>query len=154
MDRIEVFPGTELVDRDIELVSDQIREVERLEAATVYPQCSVEDAIRSSMALSEIVYFFTVDEQIAGIFGLNLQDHGWNQPWSMTTDDIGKVPVEFARKNREFTKYFRGFGPMYQFVHKDNQLSRRYLRHSGFHEEAHFPQFRGTQQHFIRVVHT
>ena len=102
------------------------QDLDEIYAAT---DLSPELAVAYSIAHSERGFTALIDDIPCAVFGVSQ-----GIIWLVGTDEIAKHPITFFRVSRNiFSQLSHGYPVLYNFVHKTNTLSLRWLQWLGFH---------------------
>jgi len=111
---------------DIEVLIDRIRKSELVEAEALGedPLNCLKLAVSQSKTMTLVL-----NGKVCGIAGVSHQQDV-NVPWSVFTDDIEKMPMQFLRACKQWKK--ENPGPMLNVVLDENEQTKKWLTWLGF----------------------
>lgn len=143
-----------LDDADLVRLASCLRAMDRLEVTSVAPNQPVEDVLLQSGRASVRARAGLWNGDLVACWGIvprNL-NAGEGAPWLLATDAIDAIEVRraFIRHGREeLRRLTEGFHHLWNIVHRDNGVARRWLRFMGF--EFQDPQeYRMSGEPFVR----
>ncbi|MDG4649634.1 hypothetical protein P6F26_14410 [Roseibacterium sp. SDUM158017] len=119
------------------MLAQRLREMDRLEIASVMPNAPLEEALLQSGRASVRSRAGFWHGELVACWGIVPRDAQSTQgaPWLLATDAIDDPDVRraFVRHGRdEMHRLVNGFQYLWNIVHRDNGPARRWLRVMGF----------------------
>jgi hypothetical protein len=121
---------------DLEYISERLRNSDREEFLTIFPEADLSLLLADSVSRSEAVWVATLDGEPFCVFGYGVTPDG-AVPWLAGTDLLNTVPTTVLRNvKRKVDQWAETYGYMFNWVHKDNTASINMLRWLGFTVET------------------
>lgn len=138
-------------DEDLRQLARNLRPMDLLEVRAIAPDRAVDDALVAAgrTSLRGQAGFF--NGELVACWAIVPHNGSETEvaPWLLATDAIDRADVRRAFLShgaKELGKLTEGFEYLWNFVHRENSVARRWLRFMGF-------EFRDTRQYMISGEH-
>lgn len=117
---------------DLAALAPKMREADRIEVFCSHGMTPDEILEYSWYISDEVNAIYNDEDEVIGIFGKNIDDHGHCIPWLLASDDLKNYSKQFFKESREWIQdlmdtYKHG----YNYVHAANKQSIKWLKMSG-----------------------
>lgn len=126
-----------LRDEDMRRLATRLRPMDQLEVASMAPDRPIADVLVTSARASVRTRASFWNGELVACWGIapRLPSTDEGAPWLLATDAVDQPDVRrafVAHGNSEMRRLTAGFRHLWNLVHRDNVVARRWLRFMGF----------------------